>query len=997
METSSEPVAPLLPLSQIRKRLFLYLRLFAGCRRTVATLAIICGILVLVGWSYDITLFKTLYVGTAAMRPLSAIMLILIGCSLLLFGKRSGWTPATRFGFGLALVFSAAALYTTAHSFFGWNTPLDPYLYSSSPDRILRNSSTGCTILLSQAFALILLWRGRQLAAQTLALFCLALTYFSLTGYMYNMAEFQSIPFFNSLSLPFLVLYSLTAVGILAARPQQGLLREVISEDPGGMMARWLLPIGFLLPLGTGLVHLHNLDSHYYGPSVALGLTALSSTALFCLAVWFCARGLNQTYGKLRRRERLYAVLSECNQSIIRLSDRAPLFETICRSLVETGEFQAAWVAERTAPAQGARDHFLVFTARGLGAETLREETAIAPHPGGPREHPLLRAISENGRIDLEASPHAAPWDRLVPSERPGSLAICPLYLHDQVDALLVVHCARKDVLDADNRRLLDEVAGDISHALTLMNERRIHRQAEERLHETTSRLGEALAKNPTLFYSLQVGTGKNGGIVPDYISENVNGILGYSVDEAMRPSWWTAHLHPDDHDRPGSLSLPPPDRNTVTRDFRFQANDGSYVWIRDEQRAIRDAEGRPVKLVGSWSDITERIHLEEQFRHTQKFESLGRLTGGVAHDLNNILTVIDGHASLLETDCSEESRESIEEILQATNRATRLTRQLLTFSRKQFIEPKNLNLNTVIGDMGKMLRRSVGEDIDILFETDATLPTIFADEGMIEQILLNLVVNARDAMPKGGVIRIGTARTRLERSHASIDGEVAPGDYVRFSVSDTGCGIPSSHLLKIFDPFFTTKDPDKGTGLGLATVRNIVRQHGGTLTVASEPDRGTTFHIYLPVAAAVPLPAREKQEKLKSVKKESGAVILLVEDDAAVRSMMKSILTHVGHQVIEAPTALEAIKAYETTSQGIDLLLADVVLPGGISGRDLAQQLRAIQDDLPVLYVTGYATLPKEYGFRDEENRDFLRKPFTSVDLIENVRARLAGALKPV
>ncbi|HEY8964963.1 MAG TPA: ATP-binding protein, partial [Candidatus Methylacidiphilales bacterium] len=765
------------------------------------------------------------------------------------------------------------------------------------------------------------------------------------------------------------------------------------SDLPGGTVARWLLPLGLLIPLAGGLLHLRNLQHHLYGPSVAIGLATLLTSALFVAAVWICAAKINHGHAHLRRRERLYAVLSECNQTIIRVAERPELFGKICASLVETGEFQAAWIAEAS-PSSPHRH--AVAAARGLGAESL---LGAAPFE---LPSPALRALAEGGRTELGACPGSAPWDRLAPAERPSALALFPLRVEGRTEAVLVVHAARRHAFDADHLLLLDEVAGDISHALGLIRERRVHRQAEQRLHDTALRLNEALAKNPTLFYSLHVSP--DGTVIPEYVSENVNGILGYSVAEAMQPAWWTSHLHPDDVDRPHTLSLPPADRNILTRDFRFQDSDGSYVWIRDEQRVVRGAKGEAARLVGSWSDITERIHMEEQFRHAQKFESLGRLAGGVAHDLNNILTVVDGHASLLEASCTDDaaSKESIDEILLATKRATRLTRQLLTFSKKQFIEPRNINLNAVVADMGKMLKRTVGEDIEIVFEGDPSLPAVFADEGMVEQILLNLVVNARDAMPKGGAIRLNTARARIERNHlagSAVGGDVPAGDYVRFSVADTGCGIPPSHLAKIFDPFFTTKEPGKGTGLGLATVRSIVRQHGGTLTVTSEPNRGTTFHIYLPVATTLSLAVPEKRGRLKKAeggaKADAGATILLVEDDEAVRSMMKSILAHMGHRVVEAPAAREAMEAYGQHPTGIDLLLTDVVLPGGLSGRDLAVQLRSIDPGLPVLYVTGYPALPKEYGFGEDENRDFLRKPFASVDLIEKVRARLASTAK--
>jgi PAS domain S-box-containing protein len=394
---------------------------------------------------------------------------------------------------------------------------------------------------------------------------------------------------------------------------------------------------------------------------------------------------------------------------------------------------------------------------------------------------------------------------------------------------------------------------------------------------------------------------------------------------------------------------------------------------------------GRPAQMVLAY-DVTERRVLEEQLRQSQKMEAVGQLAGGVAHDFNNLLTVITGYSDLTLRRLDNESpfRSSLEEIKKAGERAASLTRQLLAFSRKQVLQPKVLQLNAVVADVDKMLRRLIGEDIDALTLLEPSLGQIKADPGQIEQVILNLAVNARDAMPQGGKLTIETANVYLDNQYARRHTAIQPGHYVMLAVSDTGCGIDPETQVRMFEPFFTTKEQGKGTGLGLSTVYGIVKQSGGHLWVYSEVGKGTTFKIYLPRVdgGTESDEARDTPTELPQGRE----TVLLAEDEEPVRQMIRIILEMGGYRVLEASGGEEALTLYEQHEGQIDLIMTDVVMPG-ISGRELAQSLETLHPDIRVLYMSGYTDdAIVRHGLLDQEIA-FLQKPFTPDALMRKVR----------
>lgn len=414
---------------------------------------------------------------------------------------------------------------------------------------------------------------------------------------------------------------------------------------------------------------------------------------------------------------------------------------------------------------------------------------------------------------------------------------------------------------------------------------------------------------------------------------------------------------------------------------------DGRKIAVSLTESPIRDERGAVSGISSIARDITENKRLEEQLLQAQKMEAVGRLAGGVAHDFNNILTAILGYSDLMlrQVDPTHKSYKNLSEIRHAAEFAASLTHQLLAFSRRQTLELKVIDVNDVVNNIKKMLRRLIGENINILSVPDPRIGWIKADPGQLEQVILNLAVNARDAMPKGGVLTIETANVRYEPDDVFHQTEIPPGLYTRLTVSDTGCGMTDEVRTHIFEPFFTTKDKGQGTGLGLATCYGIIKQSGGYITVESVPGQGATFHIYFPQVAEENEVAASSGDAAKALP-HGTETILLVEDEVGVRKLAGQILRKLGYKVLDAEDGEQAKRVFESGQQKIDLLLADVVLPRS-SGKELADWAQRLDCRTKILFTSGYV---EENVFRHhglEPGMPFLQKPFTPMDLARKVR----------
>ena len=514
---------------------------------------------------------------------------------------------------------------------------------------------------------------------------------------------------------------------------------------------------------------------------------------------------------------------------------------------------------------------------------------------------------------------------------------------------------------------------------------------AEEALRQSEERLQRVTATSPAILYTL----------VPDgnamrttWVSDNIEDILGYPVAEAVVAGWWFDKLHPADLDAAVARQETLFRVGSLTHEYRLRHKDGTYRWIRDQLRVVAGSEAGDIEVVGSWMDATEFRQMEDQFHQAQKMEAVGRLAGGIAHDFNNVLTVVEGFAHILLEDVDETHphRHDIREIVTASERGSRLVRQLLEFSRQQVVQPELVDLNALVTGMEGMLRRLIDDDVELATHLDPAAGWVRADRGQLEQVLLNLVINARDAVAGQGRITVSTEATYATVGAASAHADGAPGSHVMLSVCDTGCGMERELQEKIFEPFFTTKEQGKGSGLGLSIVYGIVRQSGGNLGVESTPGVGSTFTVCLPRVESIGDTVPEVPTTAAPTGSER---VLLVEDQPSVRAFVRRALERRGYQVLEAETGLDAIRISERESIPIDLLLTDVVMPG-MGGRELAVRLLASRPGLRVLFMSGYAEHEIAHRGALAPGTHFIEKPLSPETLAVKVR-RVLDAPSPI
>ena len=420
--------------------------------------------------------------------------------------------------------------------------------------------------------------------------------------------------------------------------------------------------------------------------------------------------------------------------------------------------------------------------------------------------------------------------------------------------------------------------------------------------------------------------------------------------------------------------------------EFKVKRKDGKEITIFLSTSSVKDDAGQPVVIVGVISDITLRKQLEEQLRHSQKMEAIGQLAGGIAHDFNNLLTVIEGYIDLLQNVMKHEGKTPtyVMQIKKATDRAVALTRQLLAFSRRQILQPKVLDINQSIRDLSIMLQRLIGENIELITDLDTGIWPIKADPHQIEQVIMNLIVNARDAMPDGGKLIIKTRAMQLDSSYNRLHPDVKVGDYVLLSISDTGIGMSPEIRERIFEPFFTTKEKGKGTGLGLATVYGIIKQSNGHIYVYSEHGKGTTFKIYFPAVKKRQITRNKK--KVNKSSKGKGEKILVVEDEYLVRELILDTLKNLGYQVLEASNGDQALKIFHENKSEIDLVLTDLIMPG-MNGKKLMETITKETPDLQFLIMSGYDdNAISKHGLM-EIGFNYIQKPFSPKALAEKLQ----------
>jgi len=516
-------------------------------------------------------------------------------------------------------------------------------------------------------------------------------------------------------------------------------------------------------------------------------------------------------------------------------------------------------------------------------------------------------------------------------------------------------------------------------------------KRAEEALRHASEQLSIIFQSLPVVGYQSKAES--DYGTI--YVTPNAKDVTGFAPEDfTSKSSFWIERIHPEDSPKVFEYLPQVFEKRWHEHQYRLQVADGSYKWFYDCMRLIKPSNGSDY-LVGMMLDITERkraeaekAKMQAQLVQAQKMESMGTLAGGVAHDFNNILTVIQGYAQLGMTFLKEHDPlyQNLKAIHQASIQAANLTRQLLLFSRKQPMEVHSFSLNGTLNNLMKMLNRLIDEDIVIHTALDPELWTVTADPGNVEQVIMNIVINAKDAMPEGGSIKIKTENVEIDKGYCEIYKYARPGRFVYLSIEDTGIGMDKGVMERIFDPFFTTKGLGKGTGLGLSVVYGIVKQHEGWINVSSEQGKGSKFEVYLPASSGTVEEVIKKEVISGQDLQGKGERILLVEDDPGIREFANRVFTNSGYEVLEASNSQEAVDIFEKENGDLSLVFSDVVLPDK-SGLQLAEELYLRKPTLKVLLTSGYTDQKSQWSIIREKGYRFIQKPYGLTDLLRVVR----------
>ena len=634
-------------------------------------------------------------------------------------------------------------------------------------------------------------------------------------------------------------------------------------------------------------------------------------------------------------------------------------------------------------------------TLRSGAAPSLPEEynRAIDGVKIGPRAGSCGTAIYRKESVivsDIASDPLWTEYRTLAISFGLRACWSAPIIAqHGKIFGTFAVYYRETRVPTSDDLRLIAHASHLVALAIGRDQDKSQLKAAEDRYRTLVERL-------PAITYIAELGAAGPW----HYVSPQIKSILGFSPEEWLAdPLNWLNHIHPDDH----GIAIAAEERFQKTRElfqaeYRMLSRDGRTLWFRDEGVMLNapgksGAENQALVMQGVLYDITEHKRLEEQLRHSQKLEAVGQLAGGVAHDFNNLLMVIQAHNERLREQLAQDhpAQQDTVQIERSVSRASALTQQLLAFSRRQALQLKPIQLNGVVTDVAKMLVRLIPASVQLQVEPLAATDYIKGDSGQIEQVIMNLAVNACDAMEHGGRFAIETRNIELREGLAAAHAHIPPGKYVILSVSDTGAGMTRDVQAHIFEPFFTTKQPGRGTGLGLSIVYGVVKQTGGWITVRSAVDKGTTFDIYFPLLPVKEAP-REVSTRvaLKPAPTLGGKeTILLVEDQDGIRDLVREYLEKNGYTVLHAANGIEALKIANAHEGAIQLLLSDVIMPN-LGGVELAQRLSRPRPEMKVLFMSGYPDHATSNGEAFDDSVEVLQKPFLLDTLARKLRTLL-------
>jgi PAS domain S-box-containing protein len=682
---------------------------------------------------------------------------------------------------------------------------------------------------------------------------------------------------------------------------------------------------------------------------------------------------------QLHRVNRALQTISECNQVMVRATEELDLNNQICRILVEHGGFRLAWVgyaeqdeARSVRPvAHAGHDEGYLAEARITWADTERGRG-----PAGMAVRSGTVCVVRH----TSTEPDYKPWRDAAMRHGFASSIGLPLAAGGHVLGVLNLYAGEVDAFDDAEVKLLTGLANDLAYGIQALRVRAAHVQAEKSL----IRLRKAVdASGEVIFMTDQ------GGIIT-FINPEFTRVYGYAEAEVVGKTTprilKSGTLQPGDYANFWKTIL---EKRVVRGEIVNKTKNGRLVSVHSSVNPVLDEGGHIAGFLAIQRDVSERKQLEQQFRQAQKMEALGQLAGGVAHDFNNLLTVISGYSELLADGLGHDGPrlEQVKQIQNAAGRAASLTRQLLAFGRRQTMAMEVMDVNSAVARVEKMLHRVIGENIELITRPARELGHVKADPGQVEQVIINLAINARDAMPQGGKLIIATANVEVSADDSRCRSGLKPGDYVSLTVADTGTGIDPKIKANIFEPFFTTKERGKGTGLGLATVYGIVQQSGGFVSVETEVGSGSTFQILLPrVGLSLTPPTMEPAAMTHRPCTET---VLVVEDEPPLRAMVRGILESCGYRVLEAGHGGEALSICERHEAPIDLVLTDVVMPQ-MGGPELALRLASRWPKIRILYMTGYTDDANPDAALPEAKRTFITKPFTPKALMGKVREAL-------
>jgi two-component system, cell cycle sensor histidine kinase and response regulator CckA len=935
------------------------------------------GLVVLIGRSLRISFLEGLLPDPATLKSITALSFALAGVALWFVREEPASKPVRWVVRACPIVIAAISVPALAANFLAWNLGMHQVLLwgpaTLNPLRMLPVTALNF-LLIGLALALFRLPVARRYVyAQCCATFAGLQSLLFLMAYAYSLLLRSGAASVTAISLPKTLAFLLLTVGTLIARPDRGLMAVITDAGAGGRLVRRGLLITVAVPFGLCWLGMVGPRAGYYGTEFGLALSAASIIGVFATLIWGYARSLVITDSQRKRAEDF---LNGQKQIFEMISKGLPLEDTLSAlvHLMETqreGYFCSILLLDRDGV------HLRHGAAPGLPADYVQaiDGKAIGPKAGSCgtaafRREPVLVQ-------DIATDPL---WSDYKQFALPHGLRSCwstPILDENQsVLGTFAIYHTKPLQLSRDFLGLVN--VATYTAAICIK-----HHAAEESLRQSVLHLSMVYNSVADVIFHIRVepdGQFRFDSVNPAFYQETglkESQVIGKLVEEV----------------------IPEPSLSLIVDKYREAIRTRQTVIWEEETRyptetksgdvtvtPVFNSEGNCTSLIGSVHDVTQRKRLEQQFRQAQKMEVVGQLAGGVAHDFNNLLTVINGYSEIVLQRLSPDdpNHSFVDEIKKAGDRAASLTHQLLAFSRRQVLQSQVLCLNSVITNMEKMLRRLMGDGIDMVTTLDADLGSVKADPGQMEQIVLNLVVNARDAMSHGGKLTIETSNVVLGESYAANHITTKPGPHVMLAVSDTGIGMDAETQKHIFEPFFTTKEVGKGTGLGLSTVYGIVKQSEGNVWVYSEPGLGTTFKIYLP---RVDRPV-EVVETLKAEAKLPGGTetILLVEDEPSVRLLVRTTLESNGYQVLEATNGAEALLIGEQHQGRIHFLLTDLVMPG-ISGRMLAEQLAPRRPELKVLFLSGYTDdVVVRHGALNA-GMAFLQKPFTPDALARKVR----------